>query len=161
MLQNAIRAMRLEADFYETVEADPTFQGQAFAIVMITAFMAGMGDWLGPGDGSLGSAIATVVAAMIMWVIWSAVTLFVGTRLFGGTSNFGEMSRVLGFATAPRALLIIPWLGWLVGGIWMIAAGFVAVRQGLDFSGGKALGTVLLGIIPAAILYGIAISIVF
>lgn len=155
MLANAIRALRLEAEFYETVENDSTFTGQALAIVVITAFMAAIGDWIGPGDGSLGSAIGTVIAAIIGWTVWSFVTLMVGTRLFDGSSNFGQMSRVLGFASAPRALFVVPFLGTFVGGLWMVAAGFVAVRQGLDFNGGKALGTIVLGVVPAAILYWI------
>ncbi len=161
MLQNAIRAMRLEAEFYETVEADATFQGQAFAIVVITAFMAGIGDWIGPGNGSIGSAIGAVVAGVIMWLIWSGVTLMVGTQFFGGTADFGQMSRVLRFATAPRALFIVPFFGWLVGGLWMLATGFVAVRQGLDFNGAKAFATIILGLIPAMILNWVVTSIVF
>ena len=104
MLANAIRAMRLDVDFYETVENDSTFTGQALAIVVITAFMAAIGDWIGPGDGSLGSAIGTVIAAIIGWAVWSFVTLIVGTRLFGGSSDFGQMSRVLGFESGGYAI---------------------------------------------------------
>jgi hypothetical protein len=52
---------------------------------------------------------------------------------------------VIGFAYAPLILGIIPCLGGLVGSIWALIAGFVAVRQGLDFDNVKALLTVLIG----------------
>jgi hypothetical protein len=43
-------------------------------------------------------------------------------------------------------LAIIPLLGAVVGLLWTIVAFVVAVRQGLDFTTGKAIGTMLVGL---------------
>jgi len=49
-------------------------------------------------------------------------------------------------------------LGWLMGWIWTMAAGFVAVRQGLDLDNTKTAITIGLGAL-AYITLAIAISI--
>ena len=153
MLHNVIRALRLDRDLYETVENDDSFSIQALAIVVITAVIAGAGGWIGSAEGSLRGAVAEVGNGVIGWLVWSAVTLIIGTRIFDGTSDFGQMTRVLGFAIAPRALFLFGTIGTLIGGLWMMAAGFVAVRQGLDFGALRAVATIVLGLVPAAVLY--------
>lgn len=153
MLQRAIRAARLDVDLYETVEADSGYTGEAAIIVAITALLAGIGAALGSADTV--NIIGTVIGSMVGWLVWAGVTLIVGTKVFDGTATFGEMARVLGFASAPRALAVVPVIGALVGGIWMLIAGVVAVRQGLDFDTGKAIGTVIVGAIAYIILASI------
>ncbi|MBT8212887.1 MAG: hypothetical protein KJN71_07050, partial [Acidimicrobiia bacterium] len=43
MIQNAIRAARLDLDFYNTIEKDEQFTGQAGLIVAITSLITGLG----------------------------------------------------------------------------------------------------------------------
>ena len=55
-------------------------------------------------------------------------------------------------------LAIIPLLGWIVAIVvlvWVLVASIIAIRQALDFSTGRAIGTALLGFIPSAILIGV------
>jgi hypothetical protein len=73
------------------------------------------------------------------------VTYFVGTTFFRGQATVGEMMRVIGFAFAPQVLSIIPCIGGLVGAIWSLVAGFIAVRQGLDLDDLKAALTIVIG----------------
>lgn len=152
MLQRAIRAARLDVDLYETVEADSGYTGEAAIIVVITSVLAALGAAYAPGDQSV---IGTAIGGVIGWLIWSGLALLIGTKVFGGTSNYGEMLRVLGFASAPNALAIIPVLGAVVGGIWALIAGVVAIRQGMDFTTGKAVGTVVVGWLAAVIIAAI------
>lgn len=145
MLQNVIRAMKLDTDFYNTVERDASFTPQAFVVVVVANGLAGIGTAIALADVSvLGGIVGSIAAGLVNWVVWSALALFIGTRLFGGTADMGEMLRVLGFAQAPLMIGIIPYLG-IVGSVWMIVASVVAVREGLDFSTGRAIGTVVLG----------------
>jgi hypothetical protein len=148
MLQRAIRAIRLDVDLYETVEADAGYTGEAAIIVAITSLLASIGAAFSPGDQSV---IGTAIGGVIGWLIWAGLALLIGTRVFKGTSNYGEMLRVLGFASAPRAFAVVPVIGVIVGAIWALVAGVVAIRQGMDFTTGKAVGTVLIGWIVAAI----------
>jgi hypothetical protein len=71
----------------------------------------------------------------------------VGTTLFGGQADLGEMLRVIGFAYAPQILGIIPCIGAIIGFIWSLVAGFIAVRQGLDLDNTKAFLTIVIGFI--------------
>jgi hypothetical protein len=53
--------------------------------------------------------------------------------------------RTIGFAYAPMMLSVFPCIGSLAGGIWALAAGFIAVRQGLDLDDIKTAITVAIG----------------
>jgi hypothetical protein len=89
--------------------------------------------------------IGAFVLAFINWGVWSILTFFVGTKLFNGQADLGEMLRVIGFASAPRILQIIPCIGGIVGGIWALVASYVAIKEGLDFDDGSTIATVLVG----------------
>lgn len=140
-------AATLDVPTYEEVEHDRTATGQAAGVVALVAVAGAIGSI---NAGPL-AVIGGLLTAFIGWFIWSAVTLFIGTKVFAGTADMGEMLRTLGFAQAPgvlKVLGIVPILGWVVGlgvGIWMLVCGVVAVRQALDFTTGKAIGTVVLG----------------
>ena len=145
MIGNALRAAKLDVDFYNLVERDTSYKGQAFAVVVIVSVLSGIGNAIAFSFVNLFEGItAAVIAGVLGWVIWAALAAFVGTKVFGGTSDTGEMLRVLGFAQAPRAIGVVPFLGW-IGGIWALVASVVAIREGLDFSTGKAIGTVVVG----------------
>ena len=148
MLRNAIRAARLDPDFYNLVERDPKFLVQAGAIVVVVSIATGLGTFFASNDLSLIAAVTgQTVGGLIGWVLWAVITWFIGVRFFGGTADVGEMLRVLGFAQAPRIIGIVPFLG-IIGTIWAIVASVVAVREGLDFTTGRALLTVIIGAIP-------------
>lgn len=102
-------------------------------------------------SGFLGSLIGVLLG----WLLWSAVTWFVGTRFFKGEADLGQMLRVIGFAYIPMVLSIIPCMGGFIGIIWAIAAGFIAVRQGLDLDDVKAFFTVVVGAVAYIALTGV------
>ncbi|MDP8957964.1 MAG: YIP1 family protein [Actinomycetota bacterium] len=156
MLQRAFRASRLDASLYEEVEYNTSYTQEAATVVVLANLLGAIGAWLGPGQQSLIGAILTgVLGGVIGWLVWSGIVLLVGTKIFNGTADYGEMLRVLGYATAPIALGIIPVIGGFVGAILAIIAGVIAVRQGLDFSTGRAIGTVIIGFIGYVIVVAI------
>jgi hypothetical protein len=161
--ERMIGAAMLNVAIYEEVEHDQSATGQAAIVVVLAAIASAIGS---AGEG-LGGALAGLVSALLGWLLWAGVTYFVGTRLFGGTATWGELLRTLGFAQAPRLLMvaaIIPILGWLVAlvvGIWSIIAAVIAVRQALDVDTTKAVFTILVSLvvviiimIPFAIIFG-------
>ena len=88
--------------------------------------------------------LANVALALLGWTVWAATTGFIGSRVFGGTTDFGEMLRVLGYAQSPRVIAIVPFLG-PVAGVWTLVASVVAIRQGLDFDTPRAIGSAIGG----------------
>jgi len=97
--------------------------------------------------------IGGVLSATVMWLVFAWLAYFVGTRFFAGpetSADWGELLRTLGFSTAPGVLRIVPILNFFVF-FWMIVTAVVAVRQALDFTTGRAIGTILVAIIPTLI----------
>ena len=54
------------------------------------------------------------------------------------------MRRVIGFAYAPLAIGIVPWLGF-IGAAWVLLAAIVAIREGMDFSTKRSVATMIIG----------------
>jgi hypothetical protein len=148
MFNRIIGVFKLDVNTFEEIEHDESATGQAAIVVALVALLAGVGSGLGAqiGQGSfVKSFLFTLIWAFVGWFLWSAVSYFVGTNLFGGKATMGEMLRVIGYAQAPQLLGIIPCIGGLVGAIWALIAGFIAIRQGLDLDNTKAFLTALIG----------------
>jgi hypothetical protein len=149
VVTRAIGAAMLDIDTYEAVEADRSATSQAATVVLAVAVSGAIGSW---GSGSTGM-LMQVVSAFLGWMLWAGVTNVVGTRVLGGTADWGELLRTLGFAQAPGILLflgIIPFLGIFVSlgvMVWTLVAGIIAIRQALDFSTGKAVITALISMV--------------
>ena len=165
-----IRAAKLDVRLFEEVEADREATGQAMAVVVLSAVAAGIGSL---ESGGLLGIVGGTVMALVGWFIWAFLTYFIGTRLLPEPqtkADYGELLRAIGFASAPgliRVLGIVPGLAnplFLVGGIWMLVAMVIAVRQALDYtSTPRAVGVCLIGwlvqvviLVAAAQLFGLA-----
>jgi Yip1 domain len=152
MIDRMIGAARLDPHAYESVEADEDATAPAALIVVLAALASGVGAL----DGGIDALIAAVVAGLFGWVVYAVAVYFVGTRIFVGTetaSSVGELLRTLGFAQTPRLLLVfgfIPVLGILLAiavFIWILLTTVVAIRQALDFSTGRAIGTAIVAVL--------------
>ncbi len=165
-LDGMVRAAKLDVDFYEKVEADKSFFGQAMAVVVLSSIAAGIGS-IGQA-GAVGILTGTI-AALIGWFIWAYLSYFIGTRFLAEPqtkADYGELLRTIGFSSSPgviRILGIIPGLNVivnLVAGVWMLVAMVVAVRQALDYSGtGRAVGVCIIGWIVQMVIFVLIFSI--
>ena len=174
LVNRMIRAAMLDTRLYEEVEHDRSATSQAMQVVIIVALASGIGGalWklltLSPIDAVTG-LIGGILAAVLGWLVWAFVTYIIGAKIFGGTATYGEMLRTLGFAQSPNVLLIftgilggIPLFGGLLRLallIWVLLAGLIAIRQGLDVSTGKAILTAIIGWIIMAIVIAIVASV--
>ncbi len=156
MLSRVMRAAKLDVEFFNEVEADPSLTQEALTVVILVSLIGSIGSFIGGimGKGfgpALLALLAALVTGVISYYIWAYVTYFVGTRLFAGIADPGELLRVLGYASGPRALNVfsfIPCLGpviALAGGVWSLIAGFIGVREALDLDTTKTLITVVIG----------------
>lgn len=150
MPQRMLAAAKLDIDVYEEVEADTSATGQAAGVVAVVALCSAV-----VGLGSSGTdAMKALLSALVGWALWAGITYIIGDKLLKGTATWGELLRTLGFAQAPGVLFLLAWIPGVGIGIyavvrlWIIIAGIIAVRQALDFGTGRALATVIIGIIP-------------
>jgi len=169
LINRMIRAARLDIELYEEVEADTTATWQAFESVLIASLAGGLGsailDLIREDDPMFAGILAVSVASSIIgWILWSLITYFIGTKLLPGpqtSATPGELLRTLGFAMTPMVLslfIFVPYLGAFIAlgaFVWFVMAGVIAVRQALDFSTTRAIGTCLLALIPYFVLMGL------
>jgi hypothetical protein len=155
-----VRAAKLDVALYEEVEADKRALGQSMGVVVLSSIAAGLGNISVAGFGGI---LVGAVLALISWYVWAYLTYLIGTKLLAEPqtkADPGELLRTIGFSSSPgliRVLGIIPGLRgivFLIGGIWMLVAMVIAVRQALDYhSTMRAVGVCAIGwIIQAAIL---------
>ncbi len=162
-----LRAVKLDAQLYEEVEADRGAMGQATAVVLLSALAAGIGNF---SNGGLLGIVSGALGALLGWYIWAYLTYFIGTRLLPEPqteADPGELLRTIGFSSTPgliRVFGIIPGLHALVfsvAGIWMLVAMVIAVRQALDYkSTWRAIGVCAIGWLVQGVILAIAASIV-
>ena len=135
-----LRAMKLDVSLYEEVEADESALNQAMGVVVLSAIAGGIASI---GHAGFGGILLKVVAGLLGWYIWAFLTYVIGTKLLPQPqtkSDYGEMLRTLGFASAPGLIQVaslVPGL-WVivffVAHIWMLVAMVIAVRQALDYT---------------------------
>ena len=111
--ERIVGALGLETRTFEEVEADQTATSQALAVVVL----AGASTAIGVAGLRPGLLVATLIAAIVGWLLWSLLTFLIGAKLLPERDtnvDIGQMLRVLGFAAAPGLfgiLGIIPFLG--------------------------------------------------
>jgi hypothetical protein len=158
-----IRAFRGEVALFEEVEHDANATVEALIVVAIASVSLGIGSALGaaamgrPSAGVVGLVVG-VINALVGWAVFSGVAYFIGTKLFHADATWEEVLRTLGYAYSPMVVgivAVIPILGGLIvliAALWTLYLSFVAIRSALDVDTGKTIGTILLSIIPAAII---------
>jgi hypothetical protein len=161
-LERVIGALRLDAATFEEIEHDPGALGQAAGVVVLAGVAAAIGAASQGGGG--GGAVGAVFGSLLGWLLGTGFIWVVGVYLLEHTSDYRELLRTLGFASAPQLLLVlrgIPALGALIGlaaFLWGIAAFVVAVRQALDVTTGRAVVVcILAALVNFACMLGLAL----
>jgi len=160
-LRRVLGAARLHADTYEEVEADRSSIVQATIVVAAAAAFGVASGWLRVAtgqplpEGALPLELHMVLLAIdpfATWLVSGAFAYMVGATFFKGPeteTDYLEVLRTTGFAFGPAVGLLGVWLlppalePWALIGIrgWILVASVVAVRQALDFTTLRAIGT--------------------
>jgi hypothetical protein len=151
-IKRVIRALRLEPELYEEVEAGKGSMWQAMLVVVTVSVAAGIGSI---GVLGIDGIIIGTILDLIGWFLWALLTYVIGAKLLpepGTESDLGELLRVIGFARSPGVflvLMLIPVLSRIIAvviTVWMFAAMVIGVRQALDYkSTWRAAGVCVLG----------------
>jgi hypothetical protein len=151
-LERLVAALKLDPTVFEEVEHDESALPQAAAVVALAALARAL---MGAGVEGAGGMVSGLVAGFVGWLVATALVWFVGVRMFKHTSDFGELLRTLGFASAPQIALVLavlplgPLRALLMLAVFAfaIAAFVIAVRQALDVTTGRALIVCVLALI--------------
>ena len=160
-----VRAARLDRHTFEEVEADNSATRQAFIVVAIVALATGIATIPIFGIGGLPTGVVVGIAG---WTLWAWIIYFIGTKFLPTPethADWGQLARTLGFAQSPGVLkvfAVVPIVSgpiFLIVSMWQLVAMVTAVRQALDYtSTWRAVGVVLLGVIPYALIEFLALS---
>ncbi len=145
-----LRAARLESALYEEVEDERRSILQASVVVLLACAAGAAGSALA-GASTL-RLVVDVLEPPVLWLGGSAFSYMVGATFLRGPeteTDFAEVLRTTGFAFAPGLLRLFafvppPAVGTgiaLFADLWVLLAAIVAVRQALDFTTLRALGT--------------------
>ena len=147
-----IRAIKLDSNLYEEVEADKGAMWQAMAVVVLSSIAAGIGLYK---TGGFNGIITGTMASLISWYVWAYLTYFIGTKFLPEPqtqADLGELLRTIGFSSSPgllRVFYFIPGVGvlvYLISSLWMLVAMIIAVRQALDYNSTlRAVGVCVIG----------------
>jgi hypothetical protein len=150
IIGRVIRIIKLDQTVWPEIEHDEEANTEAAVVVVVAALLGAIGSLIA-GTGFGGAIIALILGVLLNWLLWSWVTMFVGTRLFKGEATFWEMARMVGYANAPQALglfAFIPCVGAIIALIAFVLSlviGFFAVREALDLPTEKAILTIIIG----------------
>ena len=161
LFNKMLRAAQLDINLYEEVEADKRANLQAFTVVILVSLASGLGTAiagiLSREDDPiwfLWGLLIGIGVSILGWLMWALVTYAIGVTIFKGPeteADYGQLLRTIGFSTTPGALRFfsfIPFIGGViafVASVWALIAGVIAVRQALDFSTWRAIGTCIVG----------------
>jgi hypothetical protein len=149
------RVLKLDKTVFKEIRDDKDGVGQGLVVLWLSAIIGGIwGVILSQGMALIGILIILPIG----WAVGTGI-FFLLAKLFGGKSSFQGYLAVLGYAQAPRALGIIPFLGDLVGGIWVFVAAVIATREAHGISTGKAVAVILIPVVITLIILAILIAI--
>ena len=154
----SIQIAKLDIPTFEAVEADTSSTQEAGAVVVVASIIGSLGNLF---TGGLWGFIASIIILIAGWYIWAWLAAFIAEKVFDiQTTNTGEMLRTTGYAYAPRALGIIPFIGAFIGGIWSLVAIIIGMRQAAEMTTAQAIITAVVGFIPAIIGVGLVAALV-
>ena len=82
MSRNMMRVISFDTAIYAEVAKDKGSTVQALAIVLLSAFAAGVSAYVAAGFERSDAIVSQMFLALVGWVLWVSITYFVGTQIF-------------------------------------------------------------------------------
>jgi hypothetical protein len=150
IIDRILRMIKLDNSVYREIAKDENATYEAGFIVIVATLLGALGAAIGAGSVGM-FFVRLIIGVLVNWLLWSYVTMLVGTNLFQGKATFWEMARTLGYASAPAVLGILgaltclaPFIG-LIALVLSLVAAVLAVRETQELSTEKAILTCVIG----------------
>lgn len=164
--ERLLGALKLDASVYEEVEHDTSAFGQAALVVALAALAQAVATF---GETGTSGAFVSLAGGFVGWLLGTGLVWLIGVAILNHTSDYGELLRTLGFASAPGMLGVLgvlplgpaeALLGLAIFALSTIAA-VIAVRQALDVGTGRAIVVcILANLVPVALILGLGLLLV-
>ena len=149
MLALAMRAALLDGRIYREIGEEPAAMFRALGTVLAVAIAFGLGlmnrDFEGIEDSPMLVLLVASTTMVLGWLLWGTIAYIVGSRALGGQATHRMLLRSLGIAYAPGIVMVLagaPGVGGpvsLLGPLWVLASGMVAIRETLSHGWFRAL----------------------
>ncbi len=148
MFNRVIGIFRFDIRLYGEIEHSEDATAQALLVITAVSLIAAIGNGLGAQIAQrpfFPRFITSLIWGLVGWIIYTAISFFVGTVLFKGRGTPAGILRIIGFSYVPQILAIIPFLGAVAGWLWSMAAGFIAIYTTLRLGSLKTLAIIFIG----------------
>ena len=139
LLERVASVFRLDSAVYGEIAEDPGSIPQAFAVVIATSILVGIGQF------SIAGIFVGIAWTIVMWLLVAGLIWVAGAIAVGERSHFAPLLRCLGFAYAWFVLFIgyeLPWIGGLFGFaavLLCMVSNVLAVRSVMEITTERAL----------------------
>ena len=149
MLKLALRALLLDGSVFHEIRDRQETMFAALGIVIISGSAFGLGIWVevrepdtvGFDPAEVLGLFMAVSTIMSGWFLWTLFVWILGIRLFQGATGFRGALKAIGICYAPLAASVfytfVP-VVMIVGIVWILFAGVVAIKNTLEFEWWKA-----------------------
>ena len=145
-----LRVLKLEPGVSEEIAADESATLQAVVVLSLTSVVSAL-LVLGP------VALVAIPFALVGNAIAAGIVFLVMRAFAQQPPDYMPLFRVLGFAFAPNALGLIPFLGSLAGLVYSAVLSVVAIRDLGRLSTGEAVIVYLLSVVIPFFVFGFLI----
>ncbi len=176
LMQKLRRLAMLDTTVFDEVKGDASATIPALVVAVLATVLAGLGGWFwwlftdhltdykGGGTIFFQTVVLGSILSVALWFVWVGVTYVMLQQIFRARADLQEMIRVMGFAAAPMALVVlvfIPVLGWGLGlGALALLFGtnVLAVQSVTDAPAGRVLVSNAAGFAVWVIILGLFVS---
>ncbi len=167
--QRLRRLLTMDTSVFDEVRTDAASTIPAVIVLVVSTLIAAIGGWFwwiladfgASGKVFVQSVIVGTIISVAIWFVWVATTYVVLTQLFRARADIQELVRVMGFASAPLALMVLMFLPGVDFGIALLAIAMffgttvIAVQSATDAPAGRALVATAAGFAVWAIVLGL------
>lgn len=176
LVQKLRRLAMLDTTVFDEVKGDASATIPALVVAVLATVLAGLGGWFwwlftdnltdykGGGTIFFQTVVLGSILSVALWFVWVGLTYVMLQQIFRARADLQQMIRVMGFAAAPMALVIlvfVPVLGWGLGlGALALLFGtnVLAVQTVTDAPAGRVLVSNAVGFAVWVIILGLFVS---
>ncbi|MBN1286679.1 MAG: hypothetical protein JXB47_14870 [Anaerolineae bacterium] len=165
LVERIKKAFLFRTGVYKEVEADKSFTGTAWILVLVVAFLNQLGANARADIGKwVLASIGGTISALIGFAVMAFILNWAGKTFFGAEVTFDEVVRTMGLAYVWNILGVIGALAsfstaltcvltpaLVIAAIMGLIASFVALKEALDLDIVPTIGAVILAFIVNAV----------
>ena len=151
-----LRSARFDRDTFLSLKEDSTASVQALIVLALAGICFAVGHGVAIGEDALGVlfwGLLGAIGSTILGFAWLSLTFLLGTKLFGGRSDYWPLARPVFFSSSPGLIFLmtaipiypVPELARAIGIAWIAISTVVAVKTalGVDYMRSRLIFTIV------------------